>query len=78
MAPVGITGSGAIGGHVTTGYFVLVSRCIISSIELEEMRRSRRLQRGGKGIAPGHRARIHADGFRGFDVADFVADADRL
>src|SRR5215213_3326571 len=42
------------------------------------MRRPRRLQRGGKGIAPGYRARIHAGRFGGFDVADLVADTNRL
>ena len=59
-------------------YFVIASRCIISSIELNRCVGSRRLQRGWKCVAPGHRARIHAGGFRGFDVADLVADADRL
>src|SRR5258705_329016 len=42
------------------------------------MRWPRRLQRGWKRVAPGHRARIHAGGPRGFNVADLVADADGL
>src|SRR5258707_3487237 len=42
------------------------------------MRRSRRLQRARKCVAPGHRARIHAGGSCRLDVADFVADADRI
>src|SRR6202795_899927 len=43
---------------------------------MEEMRRPRCLQCGGKSIAPGDRARIHAGGARSLDVADLVADAE--
>ena len=42
------------------------------------MLRSCRLQGGWQGIAPGHRSRIHSGGPCGFDVADLIADADRL
>ena len=40
------------------------------------MPRSRRLQGGGEGVAPGDCAGIHAGGPGGVDVAEFVADAD--
>src|SRR5260221_4160607 len=43
---------------------------------IEEMRWPRRLQRGGKSIAPGDCAGIHAGGACGLDVADLVADTD--
>src|SRR5882757_205592 len=43
---------------------------------VEQMCWPRGLQHGGKSVAPGDRARIHAGGARGLDVADLVADAD--
>src|SRR2546428_3320671 len=42
------------------------------------MRRSRCLQRARKCVAPGHRAGIHAGGSGRLDVADLVANADRI
>src|SRR5205823_7151676 len=45
---------------------------------IEQMRRSRGLQRARTCVAPGDRAGIHADGSGCLDVADLVADADCL